>query len=92
MQMSTSPGIVSGPTAVIESPSTDKRNQSAFPKTDGNLFEWAGTIEGAPGTVCRSMTSTLFPLIRAPDLCGFNLQNFYLLPTQLSLRCSHYQV
>ncbi|KAF8636579.1 hypothetical protein AX17_003390 [Amanita inopinata Kibby_2008] len=24
---------------------------SAFPKSDGNLFEWAGTIEGAPGTV-----------------------------------------
>ncbi|KAK7043760.1 Ubiquitin-conjugating enzyme E2 C [Paramarasmius palmivorus] len=24
---------------------------SAFPKSDGNLFEWVGTIEGAPGTV-----------------------------------------
>lgn len=26
-------------------------HQSAFPKTDANLFEWAGTIEGAPSTV-----------------------------------------
>lgn len=25
--------------------------QSAFPKSDANLFEWAGTLEGAPGTV-----------------------------------------
>jgi ubiquitin-conjugating enzyme E2 C len=25
--------------------------QSAFPKSDGNLFEWAGTIEGPAGTV-----------------------------------------
>lgn len=25
--------------------------QSAFPKNDSNLFEWAGTIEGAVGTV-----------------------------------------
>ncbi|PFH46117.1 hypothetical protein AMATHDRAFT_70602 [Amanita thiersii Skay4041] len=24
---------------------------SAFPKSDGNLFEWVGTIEGAPETV-----------------------------------------
>ncbi|KAI5983759.1 ubiquitin-conjugating enzyme/RWD-like protein [Pisolithus albus] len=24
---------------------------SAFPKNDSNLFEWAGTIEGAPGTI-----------------------------------------
>jgi hypothetical protein len=92
VQMSTSPGIVSGPTAAVEPPSTDKATQSAFPKTDGNLFEWAGTIEGAPGTVCHCMTSTFFPLIRTPDLCGFDLQDFYLLPTQLSLRCPNYQV
>ncbi|KIY64906.1 ubiquitin-conjugating enzyme [Cylindrobasidium torrendii FP15055 ss-10] len=24
---------------------------SAFPKNDGNLFDWTGTIEGAPGTI-----------------------------------------
>ncbi|KAF7322652.1 Ubiquitin-conjugating enzyme E2 [Mycena chlorophos] len=24
---------------------------SAFPKSDGNLFEWVGTIEGAPETI-----------------------------------------
>jgi len=26
-------------------------NKSAFPKSDGNLFEWVGTIEGPPETV-----------------------------------------
>lgn len=25
--------------------------QSAFPKSDANLFEWVGTIEGPAGTV-----------------------------------------
>ncbi|EJD02097.1 ubiquitin-conjugating enzyme E2 [Fomitiporia mediterranea MF3/22] len=29
---------------------------SAFPKTDANLFEWIGTIEGAPGTVYAGLT------------------------------------
>ncbi|KIL69555.1 hypothetical protein M378DRAFT_68677 [Amanita muscaria Koide BX008] len=29
---------------------------SAFPKNDGNLFEWIGTIEGAPGTVYAGLT------------------------------------
>ncbi|KAI6036888.1 ubiquitin-conjugating enzyme/RWD-like protein [Pisolithus microcarpus] len=28
---------------------------SAFPKNDSNLFEWAGTIEGAPGTIYASL-------------------------------------
>jgi hypothetical protein len=26
--------------------------QTAFPKTDGNLFDWVGRIEGPAGTVC----------------------------------------
>jgi hypothetical protein len=26
-------------------------HQSAFPKSDANLFEWIGTIEGPAGTV-----------------------------------------
>ncbi|EIN07671.1 hypothetical protein PUNSTDRAFT_88295 [Punctularia strigosozonata HHB-11173 SS5] len=37
---------------------------SAFPKSDANLFEWAGTIEGAPGTIYSGLTfkiSILFP-------------------------------
>ncbi|KZT03528.1 uncharacterized protein LAESUDRAFT_729114 [Laetiporus sulphureus 93-53] len=29
---------------------------SAFPKSDANLFEWAGTIEGAAGTVYSGLT------------------------------------
>ncbi|KAF9228775.1 hypothetical protein BS17DRAFT_772499 [Gyrodon lividus] len=29
---------------------------SAFPKNDSNLFEWAGTIEGAPGTIYAGLT------------------------------------
>ncbi|KAF8836351.1 hypothetical protein BDN67DRAFT_998440 [Paxillus ammoniavirescens] len=29
---------------------------SAFPKNDSNLFEWAGTIEGAPGTIFGGLT------------------------------------
>ncbi|THV08041.1 ubiquitin-conjugating enzyme E2 [Dendrothele bispora CBS 962.96] len=29
---------------------------SAFPKNDGNLFEWVGTIEGAPGTVYAGLS------------------------------------
>ncbi|KIY43709.1 hypothetical protein FISHEDRAFT_53658 [Fistulina hepatica ATCC 64428] len=29
---------------------------SAFPKNDGNLFEWAGTIEGPAGTVYAGLT------------------------------------
>ncbi|KAF8626164.1 hypothetical protein AX15_005054 [Amanita polypyramis BW_CC] len=29
---------------------------SAFPKSDGNLFEWIGTIEGAPGTVYAGLS------------------------------------
>ncbi|KAI0085430.1 ubiquitin-conjugating enzyme/RWD-like protein [Irpex rosettiformis] len=29
---------------------------SAFPKSDSNLFEWAGTIEGAVGTVYQGLT------------------------------------
>ncbi|KAH8108468.1 ubiquitin-conjugating enzyme E2 [Phellopilus nigrolimitatus] len=37
---------------------------SAFPKTDANLFEWVGTIEGAPATVYAGLTfkiSIAFP-------------------------------
>ncbi|KAI5124050.1 hypothetical protein M0805_003879 [Coniferiporia weirii] len=37
---------------------------SAFPKTDANLFDWVGTIEGAPGTVYAGLTfkiSIAFP-------------------------------
>jgi len=37
---------------------------SAFPKTDANLFEWAGTIEGATGTIyagLRFKMSISFP-------------------------------
>jgi len=37
---------------------------SAFPKSDANLFEWAGTIEGAPGTIyagLRYKISISFP-------------------------------
>ncbi|KAJ8078475.1 Ubiquitin-conjugating enzyme E2 11 [Marasmius tenuissimus] len=37
---------------------------SAFPKSDGNLFEWIGTIEGAPGTIYAGLTfriSITFP-------------------------------
>src|SRR6266478_4263196 len=47
--MSSSPGIVR-----FNQCYTNARShapQSAFPKSDGNLFEWIGTIEGAPGTV-----------------------------------------
>ncbi|PBK77764.1 hypothetical protein ARMSODRAFT_901033 [Armillaria solidipes] len=29
---------------------------SAFPKHDGNLFEWAGTIEGPAGTIYDGLT------------------------------------
>ncbi|KZT74245.1 hypothetical protein DAEQUDRAFT_748572 [Daedalea quercina L-15889] len=29
---------------------------SAFPKSDANLFEWAGTIEGAPSTIYAGLT------------------------------------
>ncbi|KAJ3728874.1 ubiquitin-conjugating enzyme/RWD-like protein [Lentinula raphanica] len=29
---------------------------SAFPKTDSNLFDWIGTIEGAPGTVYAGLS------------------------------------
>ncbi|KZP29886.1 hypothetical protein FIBSPDRAFT_815523 [Athelia psychrophila] len=29
---------------------------SAFPKSDANLFEWLGTIEGAPGTIYAGLT------------------------------------
>ncbi|KLO12009.1 ubiquitin-conjugating enzyme E2 [Schizopora paradoxa] len=29
---------------------------SAFPKSDANLFEWAGTIEGASGTIYAGLT------------------------------------
>ncbi|KAH0830281.1 ubiquitin-conjugating enzyme-domain-containing protein [Lanmaoa asiatica] len=29
---------------------------SAFPKNDSNLFEWAGTIEGAAGTIYAGLT------------------------------------
>ncbi|TFK25071.1 ubiquitin-conjugating enzyme E2 [Coprinopsis marcescibilis] len=29
---------------------------SAFPKNDGNLFEWLGTIEGAPETIYSGLT------------------------------------
>ncbi|KAF9001969.1 ubiquitin-conjugating enzyme E2 [Cyathus striatus] len=37
---------------------------SAFPKSDGNLFEWAGTIEGPSETVYAGLTfkiSIVFP-------------------------------
>ncbi|CCM03844.1 uncharacterized protein FIBRA_05993 [Fibroporia radiculosa] len=37
---------------------------SAFPKSDSNLFDWAGTIEGPPGTVYGGLAfkiSILFP-------------------------------
>jgi hypothetical protein len=46
--MSSSPGIVSFPPLVQQGTHC---LQSAFPKSDGNLFEWIGTIEGATGTV-----------------------------------------
>lgn len=29
---------------------------SAFPKSDANLFDWAGTIEGAPSTIYAGLT------------------------------------
>jgi len=29
---------------------------SAFPKSDSNLFDWVGTIEGAPGTVYENLS------------------------------------
>ncbi|KZS99031.1 ubiquitin-conjugating enzyme E2 [Sistotremastrum niveocremeum HHB9708] len=32
---------------------------SAFPKTDANLFEWIGTIEGAPSTVYEGLSFKL---------------------------------
>ncbi|KAF7311664.1 Ubiquitin-conjugating enzyme E2-20 kDa [Mycena kentingensis (nom. inval.)] len=28
---------------------------SAFPKSDSNLFEWVGTLEGAPGTIYQDL-------------------------------------
>ncbi|KAH8829635.1 ubiquitin-conjugating enzyme/RWD-like protein [Flagelloscypha sp. PMI_526] len=37
---------------------------SAFPKNDGNLFEWAGTIEGPAGTIYAGLSfkiSIVFP-------------------------------
>ncbi|EAU88414.2 ubiquitin-conjugating enzyme E2 [Coprinopsis cinerea okayama7 len=37
---------------------------SAFPKNDGNLFEWVGTIEGAPETIYAGLSfkiTILFP-------------------------------
>ncbi|KDQ60578.1 hypothetical protein JAAARDRAFT_31545 [Jaapia argillacea MUCL 33604] len=33
---------------------------SAFPKSDANLFEWVGTIEGAPGTIYAGLTYKIF--------------------------------
>jgi len=35
----------------VLSVSLKSNDQSAFPKSDGNLFEWAGTIEGPAETV-----------------------------------------
>jgi hypothetical protein len=50
VQMSSSPGIVSFP-FVMDAAHTLSLPQSAFPKSDSNLFEWVGTIEGPVGTV-----------------------------------------
>lgn len=33
--------------------------QSAFPRSDANLFDWVGTIEGAAGTVWSLPTPVL---------------------------------
>jgi hypothetical protein len=60
--------------------------QSAFPKSDANLFEWIGTIEGPTGTVRFIQLSTMQPLCRYIDLCWSYFPNFHILPIKLSLR------
>jgi len=54
LKMSSSPGIVSPNFWTLSEPQLRPSfPKSAFPKTDSNLFEWVGTIEGAPGTVSQ---------------------------------------
>lgn len=104
--MSASPGIVSLFHRVFASMAHLLCVQSAFPKSDANLFEWAGTIEGASGTVScafrvdRTDASTcatsrvlhLLPLTPPADLCWPHLQNLNLVSSQLPLRPTRYQV
>ena len=51
LQMSSSPGIVSLSCRISNRDLHSLSCQSAFPKHDGNLFEWVGTIEGPAETV-----------------------------------------
>ena len=51
--MSSSPGIVSRALWLSGTSLLMWLPKSAFPKSDANLFEWVGTIEGAPGTVSK---------------------------------------
>lgn len=50
-QMSSSPGIVRSLSVTRHHAHSLTTLQSAFPKHDGNLFEWVGTIEGPAETV-----------------------------------------
>ncbi|KAG7092182.1 hypothetical protein E1B28_008551 [Marasmius oreades] len=56
LMMSSSPGIVSIHRFVTYAAHPHSSLKSAFPKSDGNLFEWVGTIEGAPGTIYVGLT------------------------------------
>jgi hypothetical protein len=50
-QMTAPPGIVGGIISTCLRRLMNFLFQSAFPKSESNLFEWAGTIEGAVDTV-----------------------------------------
>ncbi len=90
--MSASPGIVSFFQPVHITTAHVSRVQSAFPKSDANLFDWAGTIEGASGTVSapprRSnrrvdvchITCANFASVSSSDLRWPRVQNLNLIP------------
>jgi hypothetical protein len=62
LQMSSSPGIVCI-RILAHRCLVQLFIQSAFPKSDANLFEWVGTIEGPTGTVRVCSLNDVTPLV-----------------------------
>ena len=76
-------------------PLTVLLSQSAFPKSDANLFEWAGTIEGAAGTVRRpeiQLCELLLTRVVFVDLLWAHVQDINNLPPKLSICGTNDQV
>ena len=77
----------------LNEPACTSVYQSAFPRSDANLFEWIGTMEGPAGTVSVLCSYGLFMIYNQFLVLRRNvIQNFYTLSAKLSLCTTCHQV